>query len=549
MGDRCAAPRIQNRTRTASLLVLVLAPLLQGCGESLVSAPAPIESDPPVSHYASAAKAAGLLDTPRGWGRGATWVDYDLDGWEDLWISDGASGVKDNPNRSRLMKNRRDGSFEPYDLPIPTSAMLINWAGVWGDYDEDGDPDLFLVNGAAENVLCTLFRNDVPSGGSFTEVTAEAGILPTAAQWWGGSWADIDNDGHLDLVVTARLDEGATMSAPTVVSGDGVTQLYHNEGNGHFVERSAELGLFPLAGNVRNPVWFDYDRDGDPDLFIAGMDAERLYRNDGPKGFVDVTPTVLAPLGLQSFSWTAAAADFDQDGWEDLYLGRWDRQDYILHNQHDGTFHALGTEVGLDMLVFPVTRENTMGLGIGDVDDNGFPDILLGTGRPEEAAMPVVFCNEGRPLHFRRCSEDFAPDNFARHHGIALADFDHDGDTDVLYSNGGIPDQAPLPYDYEMELPALFLQSTSRPPDTAALHLVGTVSNHDAIGAVIEVGAEPNKHYYTVHGTQAFQSQNSLVHTLFLGGAEAEVTVRWPSGRVSTTTLSRGDRVELTETP
>jgi hypothetical protein len=393
---------------------------------------------------------------------------------------------------------------------------------------------------------CALYRNDVASGGRFTNVSSTAGIRPDALGYWGAAPADIDGDGDLDLVVTAVAQQDQkgywTLSVPIT--------LYRNRGDGTFEDASATSGLGLITGNVKNPVWIDYDHDGDPDLYIAGMQEQRLFRNDGNGQFTNVT-SALPDLGDgEPHVWAAAAADFDQDGWEDLYLGRWDEQDYVLLNQHDGTWKPAGRDVGIDKQLGSDSPENTMGLGVGDIDDDGYPDALIGPGAPWFAAPPIVYCNDGAShFGFHRCSESFVAGNGSgRHHGIALADYNHDGATDIVYNRGGMimPDDMPADYPAIEQQPALYLQRPPSAPQTAVIHLVGTVSNRSAIGARIEVGGAA-KHYYTIHGAQGFQSQNSDWLPVFVGGTSAPATVYWPSGRTSQVELLRGRRTQISE--
>ncbi len=537
----------------AGLAVAGAMSLAAGCScEGIAPLPAPAcASLPPCGRrYCNQAGAAGLAAQMPMLGRGAAWIDFDRDGWEDLWLSDGGTSIPGYPQVSRLYRNLGDCTFEPYATGLAASDAFANWVGAWGDYDNDGDPDLFLANGSVVGPShCTLLRNDVPRGGGFQNVTATAGILPQEERWWGASFADFDNDGHLDIVVTAisnatELIGWETVTAPIL--------LYRNRGDGTFVEQAAALGLTRVTGNVKNPVWIDYDNDGDVDLFIAGMHEHRLYRNEAGRSFVDVTATTLPTLAEGPYTWAAAAADFDQDGWEDLYLGRWDRQDYLLRNRSDGTFEALGREIGLDMAVLPVTSENTMGLGVGDIDDDGDPDILIGPGRPEEAAPPIVYCNQGRPLRFARCGEDFVAGNGpSRHHGIALADFDHDGDTDLAYNLGGMPmpDAATgmLEFRDTAQQPALYVQAPPSPPQSAVIRLEGTTSNRSGFGARIVTEGGGERHFYVVFGTQGFQSQNSDWLPVRLAAPWGNITVTWPSGRVSSARVSVGSRLVITE--
>src|SRR5262249_26227438 len=159
--------------------------------------------------------------------------------------------------------------------------LKLNWEGSWADYDNDGDPDVLLVNGAthADNAPgepLALYRNDLSTSGRFTAVTDTAGITHEQAAWWGASWADYDLDGWLDFVVVPER---------------GRVWLSHNRGDGPFEEFAAAQGIdvnWPYDDG-KNPVWFDYDLDGYPDLYLAAMGGHRLYHNDHGQGFTDVT--------------------------------------------------------------------------------------------------------------------------------------------------------------------------------------------------------------------------------------------------------------------
>ena len=481
------------------------------------------------------AERAGLQAAGSLHGRGAAFVDVDGDGWEDLWQSDTAGA-------SALYRNRGDGTFELFDTGIPRSALTYNWTGVWGDVDNDGDPDLFLVNGGYEGELsCALYRNEVPEGGTFVDITTEAQIDPFVGDWWGASFADYDRDSFLDLVVT-RI--GLTMPTPMLL-------LYRNRGDGTFQEVSESVGLIPPAGLLKNPVWIDYDRDGDPDLYVTmGEYGEHaLFRNDGGTAFTRVSfildPELADDDSFEVFhAFCAAVDDFNQDGWDDLYLGRWSYQDYVFLNNRNGTFAPVGAEIGLDMAVHPMEDENTMGLAVGDLDDDGWPDLLIGTGAPFAARAPLAFCSDGDSLGFHRCSDDFlAGHGFSWHHGAALGDPDHDGDTDIFWSLGGHRGGG----EAEDELAAFYVQYPDAAPSTAVVHLVGTASNRSAIGARLEVTGN-RTHYYTIRSGQGFVSQNSDWLPIALSGADtATVRVFWPSGRETELTLSSGDRIEIVE--
>ncbi len=482
------------------------------------------------------AGARGLLVDGPAYGRGVAWVDVDGDGWEDLWQSDTGTGYFGHPRTSALYRNLGDANFEPIDLGIAADDMTANWTGSWGDYDDDGDPDVFLANGGySQPWHYALYRNDLADLGAFTQVTDDLGFEGVVQRWWSAAFADFDGDSQLDLVATAIR---------------GPLALFRNQGDGTFVEQGHDLGLTDPSGDTKNPVWFDFDLDGDPDLDIAATSAPRLCRNGAGAGFTDVTNARALALDVGAPVFAAAAADFDQDGWEDLYLGRWDDQDYVLRNDAGQGFEAVGREAGLDMAVAPDPTENTMGMTVGGPDGEGWPDVLSGQGRPGEEDPPVVLCNDAVvPVHFHRCSDDFVlGQGAARNHGVVLADPDHDGDTDVFWSLGGHVEHDLASGEDTSELAAFYVNRPAEPPSVAVVHLVGSTSNRSAIGARIDVAAGGQVRHYVLHGMQGFPGQSSDWLPVSLGDEDVgTATITWPSGSVTRVDLSNGDRIEIEE--
>lgn len=489
--------------------------------------------------FCNKAKQMGLAEE-LGWGRGAAFVDIDGDGWEDIWVSDSTTApAQDGYGVSKIFRNQGDGTFIPMDIGIEHKDLVMTYSGSFADFDNDGDPDLLMANGGyAGRSTLALYRNDLKDKGKFINVTKEANITDELNSWWGASWADYDLDGWLDFIAIDRT---------------GRAWLYNNLGDSTFAEVGEKLGVVSSRRfiDAKNPVWFDYDQDGDPDLFIAAVE-QHLYRNDGKAGFIEVTETAL--ISPEQGSFAAAAADFNQDGLEDLYLGRQIYQDFIFLNQGDGTFVGFGFDVGLDMGTGMLRGvDNTMGLGVGDINEDGYPDILIGTGDTGVGSTDLVYCNDTKfsPNHevkFKRCDTWVIQGHGeARTHGIILGDPDHDGDVDIFYNLGGHS-----VYDQYMgtdtrSVNAFYIRNPKSPINTATIHLEGTKSNRDAIGARIKVeGSET--HYYTVRSTQAFMSQNSDWMVVSLGDAEsATVTVTWPSGNHTVTRVRAGERTLIRE--
>jgi hypothetical protein len=506
----------------------------------------------PGDHFCNMAGEAGLMGVTR-YGKGAAFADIDGDGWVDLFAADAEPRLHDDWGLSAFYLNNGDGTFRSADLGIDEQDLNANWTGSFADMDNDGDQDLLLVSGGyAGTGRISLYENRIPEGGALVSVTDASGIGGANTRpfrWWGVSWADYDGDAYLDIAVSRNY-------APAL--------LFHNNGDSTFTNVTERMGIeTPIPGkrDGKNIVWIDYDGDSDPDLYYAGIEAHMFFENLEGKFFLDVTDKVFAGLIPDNVYYdegapvvfSAAAADFNQDGSEDLYLGRQVEQDLVLFNDGNGGFTAAGRDVGLDVKILAKNAkediENTMGLGVGDLFDDGWPDVIVGTGDPVRADMDVVFCNRGG--RFERCTDVLHANGDGpfrtRTHGIVFADVDQNGTTDVYQNLGGH-----APWDQKSgidsrEKPALFIRDADSDSNTATLMLEGTASNRDAIGARVRVTAGET-HYYTVRSTQAFQSQNDKALVVSLGDAEeADVEISWPSGELSKLTVNAGDRVAVQE--
>jgi hypothetical protein len=499
--------------------------------------------------YCNTATAAGLMDIKR-YGKGAAFADINGDGFIDIFAADAEPRDNEDWGVSTFYINNGDGSFTATDIGVSDDDLLSSWNGSFADMDNDGDQDLLLVGGGYAGVgRMALYENRMQEEGSFIAVTEPAGLEAEndrLYRWWGIAWADYDNDGFLDFAVSKLY-------------GDAL--LFRNNGNNTFTNVTAEMGIetpMKFKRDGKNIVWFDYDSDGDQDIYYAGIEGHMFYENLEGKFFLDVTDKVFAGLLPDNRVYTtgapvvfaAAAADFNQDGTEDLYLGRQIEQDLVLFSDGKGGFSSFGRDIGIDSSLAAKNNEkhpfeNTMGLGVGDLFDDGWPDIIIGTGDPVRADADVVFCNRGGV--FERCTEvlrDNADGELrTRTHGIVFGDINNDGATDVFQNYGGH-----APWDIKSgidsrEQPGLFVQNPVGMANTASLLLEGVESNRNAVGARIKLTAT-DTHYYTVHSTQAFQSQNDSVIVLALGDAtEGVVDVVWPSGVATQIKIAAGTRM------
>jgi hypothetical protein len=497
--------------------------------------------DPDVDHCEQS-EDLGLRDG-RGYGRGVALVDVDGDGWTDIWRSESGSPDDPLPLRSGLYRNMGDGTFEPWDVGIAEEHLDMNWAGLFGDIDGDGAPDLVLLNGGYEGAgSLAVYQNDVEGSGNFIDVTQEAGVTSGPAAWWSGAFGDYDGDGHLDLVVAAR--EHHDLPARIL--------LYRNDGTGSFREVSSEVGLPQPTGDVKNPIWIDYDRDGDLDLIISRIlpitgEDTGLFENRGDEGFVPVDRSIF-PGDIEStqygLAFAVAVADFDQDGWDDVYLGRWSDQDHLLRNRGDGTFEAMGAEIGIDA----PPELNTMGLGVGDLTGNGYPDVFVGPGTPSIDQPPVVYCNVGHELRFERCGEEFREAvPLARWHGVAFGDLNRDFTTDVVVNLGGFATYDRDTGEDTADWLTIFINHDEPEAHAARVRVSATASTNPAVGAQLRLDAE-RPVYRTVHSAQGFQSINDEWMVLPMGDAEtAEASVQWPSGTIETFRVQAWTETDLAE--
>ena len=539
---------------------------------------ASVVDDPSSTLMRDEAEARGLHELTGAYGRGATFVDFDNDGWEDLWQTHGASEAPLYQRLSALWRNNGDGTFEPYPMPFDIEDMHSNWGGIWADFDEDGDADLVTFSGGYNGRgFVRYYTNRVDEGLGFIKEPDNKGLSNAYLPWWGASEQDFDNDGLLDLVITGRALGAAAPCCVYKLSPEnfsllpGPVRLYRNNGSG-FDDVTDLMGLQPHFNDGKNPTWWDFDQDGWPDLFLANMGlyasngaaeintpaSVKLYRNLQGQGFEDVTNAMLPTDDLRGPVFAAVATDVNQDGLTDMYLGRHIFQDVVLLATSKGGFVVQGRGYGLDMGIGWAPAENTMGLGFGDLTADGHPEFLVGPGWPAFAGRGILYRHTGTALGFERYA-DQAPDlPVGRYHGAAIGDFDNDGDNDLFLNSGGFSpvDQAPWFWNVKedgtwseldtREYPLLMVNHEDV-GETASVRLQGTLSNRDAIGARIKVLGPPAQ-FYEVPFTQGFQSRNSRWITVGMGTrTEVMVEVEWPSGLVTRNVVDADTRALLIE--
>jgi len=433
--------------------------------------------------------------------RGVAWGDYDNDGDPDLYVTN-----SDCDNR--LFRNDGGGSFSDQAAGSPLAQPSNAWGAAWGDYDNDGYLDLFVSGAAGDN---RLFRNLGPPSWSFEDATTDT--FAVAGQGMGVAWTDYDNDGCLDLYLS--------------VSAGSPNRLFRNEGPPDWRFSKVQSVLLEDANDGVAAAWGDYDNDGDDDLYLANDgSANRLCRNDGPPGWQFSDATGGLPLGDPGDSYGAAWADYDNDGDLDLYLSKRGAANKLLENDGPGAWTFS------DVTASPLDDSGD-GLGVawGDYDNDGAIDLYLanwGTNRLFRNRMGGGFASQSDPVLGDGLETT----------GVAWADYDGDGDLDLYLANTDGPNR--LIRNGRGSYQGHWLQ----------VELEGVLSNRSAIGARVRVERGGVSQIREVSGGDGCLSQGSLVVEFGLGGWTYvdSLIVEWPSGIVNTfEDVQTDQRLSITE--
>jgi enediyne biosynthesis protein E4 len=482
-------------------------------------------------------------------GSGCAWIDYDQDGLLDLYLVNGAATrvyTPTHPLRSALYHNNGDGTFTDVTDKARVGAEGLFGMGVAvGDYDNDGFPDL-LVLGYGR---CILYHNN--GNGTFSDVTARAGVANPSRWASSAAWFDYDNDGCLDLVIANYIDwspdrnfwcgeHGPGLRSychPDDYNGEPPT-LYHNNGDGTFTDVSQKSGLGLKRGNGLGVVTFDYDDDGWQDVFIANDSmANFLFHNNRDGTFREVgysAGVAVSADGLPEAGMGTDAADTTGDGRMDLIVTHLDSQLARLYrNMGDGTFDDDTLQSQLGYATFHMSG---FGAKFMDYDNDGALDIFVANGHVLDnierynsavhyAEPKLMFRNLGNG-RFENVSENLGSDFLLPRvsRGAAVADFDNDGDLDILVNNNG-------------EVPQLLRNDGGNANHWIEIFLIGTKSNRDGVGARVRLRSGNLALYDQKKGGMSYQSaQDPRLH-FGLGDRRLvdEIQIVWPSG--STTKL------------
>jgi hypothetical protein len=479
---------------------------------------------------------------PETLGSGCAFLDYDGDGWQDVLLINSMDwpGHKRQRSTLALYRNNRNGSFTDVTRRAGLDVEMYGMGVAVGDYNNDGFPDV-LITCVGQN---RLFKNT--GKGTFTDVTQASGLGGRQAFSTSALWFDYDGDGLLDLFVCNYVKwspehdvfcslDGKLKSYCTPEAYRGETcWLFHNRGNGTFEDVTPKCGIFDSSSKSLGVAMLDFDGDGWPDLFVANdTQPNKLYRNQHDGTFKDVAVeagVAFSTEGKARAGMGVDVADFDGSGLPGIAVTNFDNEMIGLYRPlAHGTYQDVAAQAGVG---FPSV--NTLGFGCQflDLDLDGSVDLVVANGHIDEtvrnirgnvgyAQPPQLFLNDGRGLFHDVASEvgeSFNQPKVGR--GLCCADFDRDGDLDLLMTTNNGPAY-------------LFRNDVLSGNRSIRFRLVGTISNRDAIGASVRIFTGASNQSRLVKGGSSYLSQSELPLTFGLGRREGvdRVVIQWPSGR------------------
>lgn len=513
-------------------------------------------------HFTHNNAAYGKKFLPETMGPGVAFIDYDNDGWQDIFLVNGTDwpGRPAKHSTPKLYHNNHDGTFTDVTHKAGLDVEMFGMGVAVGDYDNDGYDDLFVTAMGQSR----LFHNN--GNGSFTDVTQKAGLAGPKEFSTSAAWVDYDKDGKLDLVVGNYVQwsidgdlyctlDGKSKSYCTPESYKGTSvRLWHNRGNGTFEDATQRAGLGDPTSKTLGIALLDYDNDGWTDLLFSNdTQPNKLYRNNGNGTFTEkavVAGVAFSEDGVARAGMGVDAADYDRSGAPSILITNFANQMLSLyHNEGKGLFvdEAPRSEVG---------RASLLTLGFGcfffDYDLDGWPDILITNGHIDEdiqrvqpnvkyAMSPHLFRNLGKG-DFQEVTKSvgaaFAAPRVGR--GAAYGDVNNSGRLDLLLSTNGGP-------AYLFENVAT---GSGKVNQSLRLKLVGTKSNRDGIGTVVKLTGSGGTQSQMLRSGSSYLSSSELVLTFGLGAADQAdaIEIRWPSGQIDKLNhIPAGQTVTVTE--
>jgi hypothetical protein len=485
-----------------------------------------------------------LLETT---GTGVALIDYDNDGRLDLFFVNGSTlegFPADRAPSNHLYRNTGNGHFDDISQKAGLAASGWGQGACVGDYDNDGNDDLFVTYWGQNH----LYRN---TQGTFVDVTREAGLTQSKVRWnTGCAFLDYDRDGRLDLVVANYIDLDLK-TAPTPESGlcrykglqvacgppgltGGRNVLYHNRGDGGFEDVSSKSGIAGASGTYGLGVsTLDFDNDGWVDIYVANdSNPSALYRNNHDGTFTDIgvpAGCAYSQDGKPQAGMGVAVGDYDRNGTMDIFKTNFAGDTSTLYaNTGEGACEDRTFAGGIGMN----TRWLGWGVSFVDFDNDGWLDLFLANGHvyPEVRQLKTEAGYEQRKVVYRNLAngrfadvtEQLGPPattpKAAR--GAAFGDIDNDGRIDIAIANVN-------------DVPDLFHTAQAGDHHWITLKLVGVTSNRDAIGARVHAVAGDAQQWQEVRGGGSYLSQNDFrVHFGLNAATKVDrLEVRWPNGR------------------
>ena len=447
-----------------------------------------------------------------------SWADFDNDGYLDLFV-----GTWWNSPTNHLYHNNGDGTFTPVAAAKIPKIPSNQHGASWGDYNNDGYVDLMVTAGNPEVGRNVIYRNN--GNGTFTAITNGPIYDETTGfdiGFHGPSWVDYDNDGFLDLFVAGHTPQN---------------HLWRNNGDGSFT-KITNVAVVMDFGESEGRTWVDYDNDGYVDLFVCNLSPDKniLYRNNGDATFTKTTSSGLSSVVDDSLA--CAWGDYDNDGYVDVFLA----SGFITHgpnslykNNGDGTF----TKILEGSVVSGLVNANGLSTSCawGDYDNDGYLDLFVTQGSGSEDVTRLIknqlYHNNGNGT-FTRIMEGSPANEIGRSLAASWVDYDNDGFLDLFVSNGGFWAQ-----NNGGALLANFLYRNNGNSNAwITIRLVGTVSNRSAIGAKVRVqarlGGKTMWQVRQIFGGDSQSNEQPLDAHFGLGDATnlELVRIEWPSGTV-----------------
>jgi hypothetical protein len=487
-----------------------------------------------VGRFANVAPLVGLTARGPNEAGGSLFDDFTGDGLPDIFSTSLGCRIG-----ALLFVNKGDGTFEDRSSAAGLDEQIYALNASHADFDNDGDLDILMLRGAWETPLrMTLLRNR--GNGTFEDVTLAAG-LETPISSLAAVWGDYDNDGLLDLFVCGEylppIAAGFANDGSAPTDPRNRSRLYHNRGDGTFAEVATSAGVTNDRCG-KGAAWGDYDGDGRLDLFVSNMGQDcRLYHNQGDGTFRDVA-VELGVTGDQA-SFACWFWDFDNDGKLDIYVNDnrttlavtaasamgvhidGASRPRLYRNLGPDGFQEVTREVGLDRPMTP------MGCNFGDIDNDGFLDIYLGTGWISTSSLvPNLMFKNVNGLRFEDVTLSSDTGHLQKGHGVSFADWNGDGALDLFVATGG-----PSPGDRAHNL---LFQNPAHGRHWLNVKLVGTKTNRAALGARIKATVkQPDNSVRSIFRTVGNNSSfggNTLVQSIGLSDSSevSELEVYWP---------------------